>query len=77
MASGITSIRAIERKRVPEKVIARSITARLLKHAREDTQFPNMVTYKKKTPINTSFTIQAASIIIAALEYLTYTHHNT
>lgn len=56
------SIMAIERKRVPEKVIAISITALFLKQSRLDMQLPNIVTYKKNAIISTIFNMIVESI---------------
>jgi hypothetical protein len=53
---------AMERKRVPEKVMARSITFLFLKHYRPDTQLPKIVTSRKKTTISTAFTAKVPSI---------------
>ena len=49
MASGMTSIMAMDRKRVPEKVMARSMTVLLVKQLSEETQLPKMVTSRKRT----------------------------
>jgi hypothetical protein len=49
------SIIAIERKRVPENVIATSMTALFLKQSSVEMQLPNIVTSKKKVAMSAIF----------------------
>lgn len=58
----MTSIMAIDKKRVPEKVMARSIVFLLVKQARPETQFPKIVTSRKKVSMRQTFTIKTFSI---------------
>ena len=60
----MTSIMAMERKRVPEKVMARSITVLLRKQARLETQFPKMVTSRKKAIMRATLTAITLPILI-------------
>lgn len=67
----MTSIIAIDRNKVPEKVIARSIVCLLLKQDKAETQFPKIVTSKKKATIRQIFTIKTFSIyLLYSLEYM-------
>ena len=51
MASGIMSSIAIERKRLPEKVMATDMIWPSLKHLRLEINLPKMTTSKKKANI--------------------------
>lgn len=64
MASGMTSMSAIDRKRVPAKVIARSMICLFLKQLRLEMKLPKMVTSRKNATMSTSFRMKVASIII-------------
>ncbi len=54
MASGMISIIAIDKKRVPENVIAIPMTVGEVKHFKVEMHCPKIVTSKKKTSIRTS-----------------------
>lgn len=58
----MTSIIAIDKNNVPEKVIAKSMVFLFVKQASPETQFPKIVTSKKKATIRQTFTINTFSI---------------
>jgi hypothetical protein len=58
----MTSMSAMDRKRPPENVMARSMVFLLLKHASEETKLPKIVTSRKKTSIRTILIIRVPSI---------------
>lgn len=59
----MTSMSAIDKKRLPENVMARSIMFLLLKQAREETRLPKMVTYRKKASMRIILIIKVPSIL--------------
>jgi hypothetical protein len=63
MAYGIISSKAIERKRVPEKVMAIDMMLPSLKHLRREINFPKMTTSIKNIDIRINLIMRVVSIL--------------